>query len=216
MSNKRRNINRVFFIFLTISGIFFVGCTQLVWQMDDGIYEDYNDTINSFLMTDDSSKIIFVSSKYHYVFNNNDKELIYLLQHRDSSSVTFDLKGGDYYVHTDENNTIDAHFVASINIKKTDKIFIETIMKDPRSSSHENENNIDVFFTLPGMRYISNPNVNDKLVPLEKPIILKITETHKDKSAIFHKVLATPLLVVGDSVALGAFGVSQIYRGIIK
>jgi nitrogen fixation-related uncharacterized protein len=216
MSHRQWILNRFVLIFLTIYGIFFVGCTQLVWQMDDGIYEDYNDTINSFLMTDDSSKIIFVSSKYHYIFNNNDKELIYLLQHRDKISVKFDLKGGDYYVHTDVINTIDAHFVASINIRKTEKVFIDTIIKDPRCSIHEKENNIGVFFTLPGVRYLSNPQINDKLEPLEKPITLKITQTHKDKSATFHKILATPLLVVGDAVALGAFGVSQIYREITK
>lgn len=216
MINKGWVMNTFLSIFLTISGIFFVGCTQLVWQMDDGIYENYNDTINSFIMTDDSSKIIFISSKYHYVFNNNDKELIYILQHRDKISVNFDLKGGNYYVHTDKNNTIDAHFVASINTRKTDKNFIDIIIKDPRSSYHEKENNIDIFFTLPGVRYSSDPKVNDKLAPLDPPITLRITQTHKDKSATFQKVLITPLLVVGDVVALGAFGVSQIYRETTK
>lgn len=216
MSNKGWILNTFLLIFLTISGIFFVGCTQLVWQMDDGIYEDYNDTINSFIMTEDSSKIIFISSKYHYVFNNNDKELIYILQHRDKISVNFDLKGGNYYVHTDKNNTIDAHFVASINIRKTDKNFIDIIIKDPRSSCHEKENNINIFFTLPGMRYLSDPKVNDKLEPLDPPITLKITQTHKNKNATFHKVLITPLLVVGDVVGLGVLGVSQVYYGVTK
>jgi nitrogen fixation-related uncharacterized protein len=223
MSNKRWILNTFLLILLTISGIFFVGCTQLVWQMDDGIYEDYNDTINSFIMTDDSSKIIFISSQYHYVFNNNDKELLYLLQHRDKISVKFDLKGGSYYVHTDKNNTIDARFFASINTRKTDKNFIDIIMKDPRSNYHEKENNIHIFFTLPGVRYLSDLKVNDKLVPLDPPITLKMTQTHKDKSATFNKILITPLLIVGDIVVLGAFGVSQIivvpqilYREITK
>jgi hypothetical protein len=36
MGKKQQNLNRIFLMFLTISGIFFVGCTQLLWQMDDG------------------------------------------------------------------------------------------------------------------------------------------------------------------------------------
>lgn len=216
MGKKQQNLNRIFLMFLTISGIFFVGCTQLLWQMDDGIYEDYNDTINSFLMTDDSSKIIFASSKYHYIFDNNDIQLRYLLQNRDKISVKFDLEGGDYYIHTDKNNTIDAHFVASINIKKSDKKLLDDIIKDPRSSLHEKENNIGVFFKLPGVRYMANTQVNNKLVCLIKPLNLKMTQTHKDKNAVYHKILATPLFVVGDIVAVGAFGVSEIYRGITK
>lgn len=196
------------FVTLLMMALLLSGCmTTMLWE-DDGTSgvktTAYEDTIQSFMMTQDGKKIVFASQNYHYILDS-DPALAFLLTHKDELAVRYAFNQGTYRV---QNGYTTAIFNASLSL----------VDVNPQLISYCNEHHYGNFqgnqllfsFTLQGTRYQSDPKINDKMTHLHTPILLDFTETTSPSVSeqlvkTLTKVALTPLTLAADG-AIIVFG----------
>ncbi|GEM_PF-3809884 len=165
-------------LIIAVASFMSMGCTgglNSPGYIKDPDYRTY-DTINSILTSEDSSKVVLISSKYYYVLEDNP-QLTYQLLHRDKDNIIFNITYSGFMMNGAQFNT---GFIAYID---ADKISSETLKSFECHDNkryipcfyHNDTKKYSLFIDLKGKRYISNEMINDHVTTkLLKPIVMKI------------------------------------------
>ena len=224
-------MKKFFISFVGVAVLLFssFGCaTRYVWDVDNK-YKYEKDKIIAFYIDENSTKLMLVGEKYHYIFEKNCKGPAVI--HEESyfgedyeekcSKQGFDtfakiitnrkflnLKIGNIKINTfetirDKPNFIYANFSILFDKKKLSQQQYAWLSKNARAyelKKYQYENMI-----LFGKRYLASKEANDKLIKLEKPIDINIAITYTDEMHLLNKLALTPLAVVGDIVLVTVF-----------
>ncbi len=192
-------------VMMIIVALLLSGCmTAMLWE-DNGssgmTTTSYEDTIESFMVTQDGGKIVFASQKYHYILDS-DPALVFLLTHKDELPVRYAFNQGTYGIH---NGYTTATFNASLSLLDINPQIIHAF----------NDHHYGVFqgnqllfsFNLHGTRYQSDPKINDKMTHLHTPITLHFGESTSPSDAeqrvkTLTKVALTPLTLAADGAII--------------
>jgi small-conductance mechanosensitive channel len=210
-----------------------------MWDKKRATYSNipYSETIIAFYTNKDSSQIAFISEKYHYLLKDHHQKLMTILEAKKFLNLTQNnLK---IHVRTFENRP---DFHTNIEIKfNTNSLNKEQIswlkvhdfkpqlkpitLKDPKDkdavySYTQEYQPIDseilayvARFNLEGERYIANPQINNHLQRLNRPLVLQIDESVKDREPtkleeaikVPIKIAATPFTLAADALLLVGF-----------
>lgn len=173
-----------------------MGCmTSQLWE-DKVTYTPYSETIDAFLLNPKSNETIFLAKKYHYIFDANP-QFGYLLKHRENPAVTFNVSEGTRFQA--ENDTVSAHFSATIDSKMIDPELQEWI-NDNHFSLNPKTKVYTIPISLKGKRYFSDRYVNQRAQQLSKEVYMTVQEIKKEGSPVVVKILGTPITVAADGV----------------
>jgi hypothetical protein len=198
-------MKKIFWTVLAIAIASFIsmGCaTTALWQKSYDT-KTYNDSIESFLMTEDGKKIIFISHDYHYILNSNPA-LSFLLTHKNEVHVDYQLQKGEY---TSFDNRIFANFHAHLDLNQTNKQIQEEAFSHHYGTLNKESNQLNYYFNLEGTRYKSNTVINEKLTKFDQPILLSIKEQNEINSIVntVTNIALTPLALAADGTATVVF-----------
>lgn len=190
-------MKKLFVILLVIGlGIFVsMGCvTKDLWR-ERGI-KIYTDTIISFYSSHQKSEIIFIGTKYHYIFNKGTAPLQEVLKAKDF--LALNKSNLNIRTETEKDNPSVVY--------TTLEIYFEEQRLTTQQKSWLNNHGFNRYtnyvpmrkkiFQLQGQRYTANSQVNDKAIKLKKPISIHVN-VHSDNT--LYKILMTPLTVTADA-----------------
>jgi len=212
-----KNYKRWFQGFILVTVVWFssFGCmTKDLWS-GGSVHGSYNDEVISFYLSPKKSTVIFMSDKYHYIFNQNTDKFIEVLKNRDflnlqqenliiQPTVFFDRKNRTYvniHISFNEKTITEEQRVFLINHGFTrgydmSELQAQIGQKVPTTSNtilYMNNYNIE------GTRYLANRDVNNRAYKLKQPIFLKFDTYKKEGVITAEKVLMTPLALAGDA-----------------
>jgi len=178
-------------------GIFIsMGCvTKNLWKETD--VKPYYDTIISFYANPKENKIIFIGTKYHYIFDEGTTPLEEVLKAKDF--LALNKSNLQIYTYTPpQKDTSIIHTELGIH-------FEEHLLNAQQKNWLSNHNfqlqkqyvpmRIKSF-ELKGKRYKANSQVNAKALKLKEPISIQVNVHTSDT---LYKVLMTPLTVTADA-----------------
>lgn len=215
-------MKKTFWAVLAIAVVSFMsmGCfTTMLWQDKsyDQSFSPYKESIESFMMTQDGSKIIFVSKDYHYILNSVPS-LAFLLSHKDNLPVAYEFSKGTYTITSNHvtNNYAKAVFHAKIDLAQCDPSLAKEMLDNHYGTLDANKKILSFSFTLGGTRYQSDSKINDKLTKIETPIPLTITEIKSVNNVgqTVKKIALTPLAIAADGVTI-VIGAGALAIGVI-
>ncbi len=193
-----------------------MGCvTKQVWK-DKVRGVPYQERIISFYNNTEEEKIIFIGEKYHYIFDKGTKAFLKFLEAK--KCLTLKEESRNIRATLPKIDKQKVEVTLSFQFKKND-----LTKKQERWLLHEKNmafiggggvdgNKTDIYgyvlyYNLFGKRYRATPQVNSKVVKLEKPIDIKVIEFQIiDKKSTLYKVAMTPLSVTADAglIIIGA------------
>lgn len=206
-------MKKTFWAVLAIAIVSFMsmGCfTTMLWEKKapESTLSRYKESIESFMMTQDGSKIIFASDNYHYILNS-DPSLSFLLKHKDEIPVAYEFAKGSYTITTNHvtSNYAQAIFYADIDLNKCDSAVVSEMINSHYGTLDKERNKLTFTFTLGGTRYRSDSKINDKLIKLANPISLNIQEYQATSSVgeTIKKITLTPLTIAADGAVTAVF-----------
>lgn len=193
------------FVMMIIVALLLSGCmTAMLWEdsPNSGIQTTtYSDTIESFMVTHDGSKMVFASQKYHYILES-DPALVFLLSHKDELAVRYAFPQGSYGVY---NGAVNAMFSATLNLVDIDPQLIHIC--NERHYGNFQGSQLLFSFNLHGTRYQSDPKINAQMTHLHTPITLEFRESTGPSEAqknvkTLTKVALTPLTLAADGAII--------------
>ena len=232
-----KNIKLWFQAFLLITVVWFssMGCvTKQMWdkKKTDHSYGSYNDTIISFYINRQSSKIAFLGEKYHYIFDNPNQDFIQLIEAKNflnlrenNLEISSRTSQDNPSVHTDIHIRFKKESVNSRQISWLRNHQFKTIMVPPIIVEHQmaREQNIKYpnridprtvkprvdsyrkVFQLAGKRYIANSQVNSRVQKLNQPLRLSINEiTKENEPSKLEEALKVPFKIIATPFTLVA------------
>lgn len=160
------------------------------------------------MMTPDGSKIVFVSKDYHYILNSIPS-FAFLLVHKDELPVTYELTKGSYTITSNDvtHNYAQAIFNAQLDLTKCNPSIAKQIIDNNYGTLDANKSTVSFRFVLGGTRYRSDPKINDKLIKLQTPVIIRVSEyeTNSIAGETFKKIAMTPLAIAADGAVTAVF-----------
>lgn len=191
-------MKKTFWVALVIAVVSFMsmGCmTSQLWK-DKITYTPYSETIDAFLLNPKSDETVFLGNQYHYIFDANP-QFGYLLKHRENPAVTFNVSEGARFQA--ENDTVSAHFSATIDSKMIDPE-LQKWINDNHFSLNPKTKVYTIPISLKGKRYFSDRYVNQRAQQLSKEVYITVQEIKKEGSPVVVKILGTPITVAADGV----------------
>lgn len=189
-----------------ILGVSFLGTgcfTTMLWKDDAEHYKEhhYEDTIQSFLITEDGKQIIFVSDRYHYIFQS-DPTLHFLLTHREDVSTLYHFYGASARYTITERPQKGYNAIASFDVD----VNTSTIPNLPMGTHLTRTQKYYNITLYDGNRYLADPKINAHLTPMSHPITLSILQRDRDGWANAgenaKRLLLTPLTLAADGVSI--------------
>lgn len=181
-------MKNIYLAVLAITTVAFMsmGCfTTLLHQNSSmtSFEEKYNDTITSTALIQ-GDKIVCVSEKYHYVFENNPR-LLDLIKNRDAQPVVFDIPNGHYEIH---DNRISAY------------LSVYFLNQDGNKSDDSHSERLHLI----GTRYVTNKQINDSISvsKCSYDINIKTYERRVDGGEVVEKIILTPVALAVDIILL--------------
>lgn len=189
--------------------------TSKLWRGD----RSYKETIQQFLIGKDAAKIVFIGTKYHYIFD--DPESLRNILTWDNRSK---IKIGYYQFVATSPRKIDGYIVLkTMPIKESSSNKISPLSETDLEFLKNNgfvfkkvgdENIEEKRFNLNGERYLPKRGVDysKSSSPLIKDYQLMISESYNSASDKVEKILLTPIAMVRDTPTIvgGAIFVSLI------
>ena len=197
---KYRHLIQGVLLFIII-GVSSLGCmTKALWRDND--VNIYDETIIAFYASKNVDEIIFIGKKFHYIFSIGTRELQEVLEAREFLGLN--QKNLSITTVIDRKNLSSFHSGIGIEFKE------EEITPQQRSWLKLHGFNVEKLgnarqgyrillvnhFSLKGIRYKADDKINSRVVKLDYPINLEITEPVNNK---VYKVLATPVALVTDA-----------------
>lgn len=177
-----------------------MGCmTSAVLHKKEHKESQYQENIESFLISQDGKKMVFISDKYHYILNT-DQQLALLLAHKDEDGVSFLIDKGSYSV---SDNRATARFSATIDPLKNPAL--AELFGYAKWKTKSNAKDMWLSFNLYGERYLASKTINDAITPLSRPINITINESQRTTTVggVTSKIVLTPLALAGDVIMIG-------------
>jgi hypothetical protein len=138
--------------------------TKKMWEKE-GRRESYDDTIQNYLISTDYTKVIFLGTKYHYVFNDNDT-VKQLLHWNGRQKLTMN-------IHNFEATSVNDVKLIAVIRSSTPKELAEKNIKPLTPNEIEfltklgfytkgtgNNRTLEAGMVLAGTRYLPKPNLN--------------------------------------------------------
>ena len=221
------------FISITILSILIfssLGCvTKQMWDKKRPSYSNipYTDTIISFYINKNSSKIAFMGEKYHYILSDYRQEFSQLMEAKNFLKLsqrnlkintrTFK-KRPQLYTSIKvkfDKNSLNKKQITWLKNHKFRPFLLPPKAGEP-ISTHPTDDKILAYtreFNLEGKRYFANSKINNKLQKLNRPLTLKIDESVQDReptaleeaAKVPLKIVATPFTLVADAVMFLGF-----------
>ena len=186
------------FVLITIVWFSSMGCvTKSLWRDTD--VKVYNETIIAFYSNPIQNEIIFIGKKYHYILNRGTTTFYEVLKAREFLG----LNQKNLYINTfiDRRDMSIIRTRININFRK-DLLDKEQLfwLESHNFRIHNYYNGekavLEKSFSLQGKRYQADSKVNAKVIKLNYPIALKISEP---TSNTLYKILMTPLSITADA-----------------
>ncbi len=181
--------------------IFICSCVSTKRLQNSG----YKDTIRQFLLAKNSSEVIFLAEKYHYILQDRGKYLQGLLFSKYRYLLRIDPSASSLTLH--DNNIIEANLTLTLNTTKPPldaaRYFIAKGFKD--YSGQE----LFIKIKFYGKRYLPNKNFRTRTFSLNRAYTLKVIDQSPDAKK--RKAVLTPLTMgVDATLFLGRLIVAPI------
>jgi hypothetical protein len=192
-------------IIIIMSSLLFLlnGCTtKLLEEKHEKIISTkfYQDKINSFLITENKEKIIFISDKYHYVLNL-DENLKILIENKNELVPEYNINERTFDLNSNTNE-ISVGFRGKIKdiTAKNSKLINQLKLGEFEIE----KNNMFVVIRMKGQRFLSNEKINKQITKIEKPILININENDIEfnNNILAKKILLSPLTLAADGTMI--------------
>jgi len=206
------------FVVVTVTWFSSMGCmTKDLWSSGGSTHGSYNDEIISFYLSPQKNTVVFISDKYHYIFDKETNTFIQFLQQRDFLNLQKENLTIQPTLYLSQNNrtyvSIHIDFDKRKITEKQKNILLshgftqgypivpitaeqqrtQSILKRPKNV-HYMKN-----YSIEGKRYLASKEVNTVAHKLKQPIFLQF-HTYKEKGSVTaEKVLMTPVTLAGDA-----------------
>jgi hypothetical protein len=171
-------------ILLITSSCFYL--TQKLWHI-----EDYKDEFRSFYFSNDHKKVIFISERFHYIFNDFNENLKKILSLK-ADLLFIDTENSGIYINA--NNNIKAYIEFDIFNQKLNPELINYLQEIGFTQSADG---MSAKITIYGKRYHAPPNFYANLVNLDQIYEIKI-HAKLNKSEDVIATLLSPLTITAD------------------
>ena len=178
---------------LIICSLFIISCaggsTEKLWKNPV-----YKEKVESFLISDDSEKLVIIGNKYHYIFElDHDLKKILLSKNKSQLKARFSL------FKVNGNNVVSGKYY--LNYIGDNKEYRDWLNKVGFESRINRDRTVFSYSgSMIGQRYTANKKIittNN----FNKQYTLRVEEP---STLSIGKVLATPIAVVADGVKLAA------------
>ena len=206
------------FVVVIVTWFSSMGCmTKDLWSSRGTTHGSYNDEIISFYLSPQKNTVVFISDRYHYIFDKDTYEFIQFLQQRDSLNLQKENLSIQPTLYLSQNNRtyvrvhIDfdeskiteqqKNILLSHGFRRGYPIVPITVEQQRTQSIPKPPKNVHYMknYTIEGRRYLANSEVNTVAHRLKQPIFLKF-HTYNDKGNVTaEKVLMTPVTLAGDA-----------------
>ena len=197
-------MKKLFFSVITISLFIFLsfGCmTKQVWS-DRTLYPNYNQSykekIVSFYINTDEEKLVFIGEKYHYIFDENIREFIRLLEN--SKILKLSQENLNISARVDNENIENISANIMVEFKHLTLTKEEMSVLGLHFFEKYSENDYFKSYNIRGKRYIANNEINKHVFQLTKAIELDIRAPKEINRSVLKKIAMTPLTLTADAV----------------
>lgn len=185
---KKYSCLLIFLLILTTS----CTITKSLWN------RGYVETFRQFLVDSVGQKIVFLGTNYHYIFNDDSRIILELLNSKSRSSLFINTK--KTRIRLNRKNQIRAN----ISVEVIDNKFInheEYHTLESLGFRNNAEGNLAISLELQGMRYSAENWRGKNLGSLDRTYVIKIQHDNTLFGAIA-KAALTPITVTADAFLL--------------
>ncbi len=177
--------------------------TRLVWNTS------YNDTFRQFLISQDGSMVIFLGSKYHYIFSDNTGILESILSWPGRRNLFINSK--ESRVDLDHNNVVTGQIVVESFFNRMPHEDYEYL----RALGFRAKNKfspLKIKLVMKGKRYLPRADLGYDLPELQRSYVISI---HYQGDALENigKMALTPITLATDSVLMLGSIILLPFRG---
>jgi len=171
------------------------GCLTTRFYESDHASRAYHEKVDSFLMTEDGSKLVVIGEKYHYIFDASPNlKKVLLGSFRPMVMGNF----SDFYVT--QNNKITGNY--TLDLYKKDATDEQRKSAIDAGFITNNNSELSLSGHLEGVRYSAEgfPEI-DQRYKFNVPYYVDISE-EQSTAKLVGKILITPILVLADGVLI--------------
>ncbi|GDX35731.1 hypothetical protein LBMAG18_02420 [Alphaproteobacteria bacterium] len=166
--------------------------TQKIWNNNF-----FNEIFYNFLISRDGQFIVFLSNKYHYVFNDHSgkiKKLILWKKSHDALHLNLDKT----FLNLDAQNNLQGEVFVDADLEKLNQLDINTLKS---IGFYFNSNKMSVNFKIFGKRYQAPPNLANRTSRLSAPYNVRVFYKIQPHQKIL-KASLTPITLVLDTLMI--------------
>lgn len=165
--------------------------TKSLWK------NSYNDTVQNFLVSADGSYIVFLGSKYHYIFNDHSHIMKELLSWRGRHLLFIDVKRTRLKV--DKNNNVSGYATVESffnNLRGDQRVFLQSL-----GFRRLDGEVLGLKVKLKGKRYLPRHDLGRYVPELNRKYVFDIKYSPNASKAVAIATL-TPITLAADSIYL--------------
>lgn len=192
------------YLCLVVILLFCVSClTKKVWN------QSYKENFNQFLISQNGNMVVFLGSKYHYIFHDNTKTLERLLKWPNRRNLFINTQETKFNLKS--NNIVTGHVTVESfynNMPERDHEFL-------RSLGFRKKNKYmapKIKLMMKGKRYLPRADLGYDIPQFQRPYVIPIYY-QGDTIDNIKKIAITPITIAADSTIIIGKIILSPFRG---